>query len=246
LFIARGDLGVDSPRDFTGRKIGLVGSVVGANQIAAVLRQYGVRERSWQTIAISSERLRAILKSKEIDVFAYAGHILDPAITGTVSAIVESGRAPTFITIELAEAFVQRNPLYETAEIPAGTFGGDPPQPPEAITTVSFAHYLVAAREVSEQLVGEITRRLFESRPQLVEAVPEASTIAAPSIEKDAKLPAHPGALAYFNNSERTFFERYGDWFYIAAMVGSVLVSIGAGVASYLRAARKRQSLSDG
>jgi hypothetical protein len=239
--IARGGTNINTPVDLAGHNIGLVGPDIDARQIAEIFNQYEFRAGAWRTVPLALERLAAALNSREIDAVAVAGPATGRAMAEAVNAVSEGGKDPVFISIELAEAFVQRHPLYETAEIVAGTFRGNPPQPAENVTTISFAHYLLAASRVSDQAVAVLTRRLFEARPALAQKFPTASLIAAPSTDKDAALPAHPGALAYFNDGEKTFFDRYGDWVYILAMAGSLVVSLGVGFTNYFGSARLRR-----
>ena len=55
--------------------------------------------------------------------------------------------------------------------------------------------------------------------------MPGASHIEKPDTDKDAALPAHPGAAAYIDGTERTFLERYSDCFWGALLVLSGLGS---------------------
>jgi len=241
IFLAPADSKIESVPNISGHTLGLVGPDVDPKQIAAVLRQYDVDDGSWRTTRVETEGVAAALKEGQIDLVAVAGSARSPLLGAVVGAFAEGAKIPLFIPIELAEAFVQRNPYYESTEIAAGTFQGNPPLPPDNVTTVSFAHYLIARRDVSEQSVSELTRRLFEARLRLAQSAPDALALATPSTEKDAPLPAHPGALAYFNDSEKTFFDRYGDWIYILAMIGSLLLSVVVGLANYHGSGRLRQ-----
>ncbi len=45
-------------------------------------------------------------------------------------------------------------------------------------------------------------------------------------------MPTHPGAAAFLDGEEETFFDKYSDLIYIGAMIGSVLVSGVATLAS--------------
>ena len=45
-------------------------------------------------------------------------------------------------------------------------------------------------------------------------------------------LPTHPGAAAFLDGEEQSFFDKYSDLIYIGAMVGSILVSGFATLAS--------------
>ena len=64
-----------------------------------------------------------------------------------------------------------------------------------------------------------------------------ASRMEAPSTDRDAALPVHPGAAAWLDGEEETFLEKYSDFIYIGAMVLSVLASAAAALASRLTAA---------
>src|SRR5205823_9178817 len=72
-------------------------------------------------------------------------------------------------------------------------------------------------------------------------AVPVAYRIEAPPADKGAALPVHPGALAFLNDEEKSFFDQFADLFYIGAMCLSVL---GTALAAAL-ARLKRQSAPD-
>ena len=67
---------------------------------------------------------------------------------------------------------------------------------------------------------------------------PTARLVMAASTDKDAAVPAHPGAAAYYNGEEKNFFERYGD----ALFYGPMLLSlVGTAVlASYRYLTRDR------
>jgi hypothetical protein len=66
-------------------------------------------------------------------------------------------------------------------------------------------------------------------RPAIAARVPIANRIEAPPADKGAALPVHPGALAFLDDEEESFFEKYSDAFYIGAMCLSVL---GTGLAA--------------
>src|SRR5215203_7453937 len=73
------------------------------------------------------------------------------------------------------------------------------------------------------------TLSLHDALPISAE-VPLANRIEAPDTSKSSSLPVHPGASAYYEGEVQTFFERYGDWFYLVVMVGSIVGSAIAGV----------------
>ncbi len=56
----------------------------------------------------------------------------------------------------------------------------------------------------------------------------------APSTDKDAYIPIHPGAAAYFDGSVKTFFDKYGDQIFYGSMLLGTLTSIMAGAWSFM------------
>ena len=70
-------------------------------------------------------------------------------------------------------------------------------------------------------------------RQQLARELPNAPKIEKPDTDKDAALPAHEGAAAYFDGNERTFLERYTDYIWGIILVLSGLGSVGAWLKHY-------------
>jgi hypothetical protein len=72
-------------------------------------------------------------------------------------------------------------------------------------------------------------------RPALAREDPAASKIQKPDTDKDAAIPAHPGAAAYIDGNERTFLDRYSDYFWGAILLFSVLGSGAAWLRHYMK-----------
>ena len=82
------------------------------------------------------------------------------------------------------------------------------------------------------------------SRQGLARELPGAANIAPPDTDKDAALPAHRGAAAYIDGTERTFLEKYSDYLWGAILLLSGLGSAGAWFRSYLKRDEKAQSIA--
>ena len=114
-------------------------------------------------------------------------------------------------------------------------FGGAPARPQNVIKTISFAHHIVARDSLSEVTVANLTRQIFAIRQEVATDFPLAAKIETPDTDKDADLPAHPGAAAYVDGEEKSFMDRYSDYIWWALMGLSALGSLGAWFASYLK-----------
>jgi hypothetical protein len=74
-------------------------------------------------------------------------------------------------------------------------------------------------------------------RRALAERAPFADYMEAAVTEKGSPFVLHPGATAYYQDTEKSFMDQYGDWFYIMAMV---LGGIGSAVATLVSSFQAR------
>jgi hypothetical protein len=184
----------------------------------------------------STAQIAEMARDVTIEAYMAVGP-LDSKITS--DAIAQTARTrgePKFLPIDVSEAIAQRHPLYESEEIPGSSFNSSPARPDDKIETVSVNHLIVAPHGLSESSVGTFTRQLFAVRQSLARELHSATKIEKPDTDKDAALPAHPGAAAYIDGTERTFLEKYSDYMWGALLLIS---GIGSGLA-WLRHYLKR------
>ena len=101
----------------------------------------------------------------------------------------------------------------------------------------------MASRDLEDYVVSDFTRRLFTLRMALSLATSHAEHIEKPDTDNESVLPLHPGAAAYFDGNEKSFLDRYDDWFYLGAMGVSGLVSGLAALIASARAWMRRSTL---
>jgi TRAP transporter TAXI family solute receptor len=223
--------------DLAGQRIGVVGrGRENVHVLEAILRHYGVDPNGLQVVPVEPDEVSQTVSERKVDVLFLAAPLESKEMTDAVMTIWHEGRAPTFVPISEAEALAQRLPVYEAGETLAGAFGGNPPQPPKSVATIAFSHYLVAASTVSEGTIGELAKLLLNVRPRISGAFATANHIKAPDTDKDSAVRVHPGAAAYFDGEQKTFLERYSDFFYLGVMFASILASAAAAIAGYGRA----------
>jgi hypothetical protein len=71
-------------------------------------------------------------------------------------------------------------------------------------------------------------------RRDLVGEQPLLSGIAAPDTDPDAYLSVHPGAAAYYNGTQQSFMDRYGNAIYLTPMVLGAMASAFAAAWRFL------------
>ena len=80
-------------------------------------------------------------------------------------------------------------------------------------------------------------------RQSLGSEYPVLAEIEKPDTDRDAAVPAHPGAAAFLDNNQKTFFDKYSDYLYFGLILISGLGSGLAWLASYFRADNRVKSL---
>jgi TRAP transporter TAXI family solute receptor len=230
--------------DLPGHRIGIIGTTqANVTLLHVILSESGIAPDKVAVVQFATSQIGAMVHDPTIDAFMAVGP-LDSKIT--IEAIATTARdrgEPVFLPIEVSEAIAKRHPLYESEEIPGSTFSSAPARPDDKIETVSVNHLIVARRSLSETAVGAFTRQLFAIRQSLAKEVPAAANIETPNTDKDAPLPAHRGAAAYIDGTERTFLEKYSDYMWGAILLLSGLGSAGAWFRSYLKRDEKAHTI---
>jgi len=222
--------------DLSGKRVGVVsGNEATTGLLELVLSHYGVPRDKVTISSIDPRDIPAAISNHQVDVLFVAGAATSPAISSVIAAATANGAAPNFIEIDQADGIAKRNPAFDSIDIDAGTFGGTPPTPDDSLKTLSFAQYLVARKSVSDSVIATLAKTIYSSRQALAAAVPGEIKIEAPSTDKDADAVVHPGALTYLNDSQQSFFDKYGDEIFYGMLIFPVFGSALAGMASYLR-----------
>ena len=219
-----------------GHRVGVIGRTpANVNLLKVILQQYGVDPGKVEIVQFPTNEAVDAIRNQKADAYLTAGPVNSKITTEAIAASTRDGGAPTFLAIDSAEAIAQNHPVYEASEIPAGAFGGSPDRPDDEIKTISFAHHIVARKDLSDTTVSAFTRQLFAIRQSVMSEFPLAAKIETPDTDKDAAIPVHPGAAAFVDGEEKTFLDRYSDYIWWGLMLLSATGSAGAWFAGYLK-----------
>jgi TRAP transporter TAXI family solute receptor len=219
-----------------GKRLGVIGRTpANVDLLKVILQQYGVDPNKVEVAQFPATEAADAIRSQRADAWLAAGPVNSKITTEAIAASTRDGRSPTFLPIDSAEAIAQNHPMYESAEIPAGAFGGSPDRPEDEIKTISFSHHIVARKDLSETTIAALTRQLFAVRQTVLAEFPLAAKIETPDTDKDAFIPVHPGAAAFVDGEEKTFLDRYSDYIWWGLMALSAMGSLGAWFAGYLK-----------
>ncbi|MGY3453772.1 TAXI family TRAP transporter solute-binding subunit [Bradyrhizobium sp. USDA 4353] len=233
---------IKSMADLAGRRLGVVGiSQVNVALLRVVLGESGVNPDKVAIVQFGANQIAEMTADATLDAFAMVGALNDKTIADAIAATARRRGEPRFLAVDVSEAIAERHPLYESEEIPTGAFATKPQRPDDKVETVGINQLIIANAALPEETAGAFARLLFTSKAQLAKTVPGAARIQKPDTDKDAALPAHPGAAAYIDNNERSFLDKYSDYLW-----GGVLILSGLGsAAAWLRHFVKRGERQD-
>jgi len=227
-----------------GRRVGIVtGNEATDDLLNVVLDHYGVPRAKVTLSEVDPKNVAGAIKNNQVDVLFVAGPATGTAISEVVKAATQNGDAPAFLAIDQADGIAKRNPVFDSVDVDAGTFGGNPPTPDDSLKSLTFGQYLVAQKSYGDSTIASLSKFIYSSRQALAAALPGEIKISAPSTDKDADVVVHPGTLAYLSDSQQSFFDKYGDDIFYGMLIFPVFGSAIAGLASYLRSDTRTRRL---
>jgi len=222
--------------DLEGHRIGVLGRTpININLLKVILSESGLNPDKVAVSRFSTSQITDMVRDPSIDAFMTVGPLDSKITTDAITTTARLRGEPAFIPIDVSETIAHKHPLYESEEIPGSSFTSAPARPEDTVDTVSVNHLIVAPKSLSDTAVGAFTRALFQVRPALARDDPAALKIQKPDTDKDSAIPAHPGAAAYIDGTERTFLDKYSDYFWGAILLLSVLGSGAAWLRHYVK-----------
>ena len=184
--------GIKEVSDLKGKRVGVgapgSGTEVNARQI---LKAHGITYDDIKADYLSYAEAVEQMKNGAVDAaFLTSGlpnsTIMDLSTTQDVKIIP--------IRKESVEKLAEEYPFYASEVIPAGTYDNE-----EDVETAAVQTLLVTRADLSDDLVYDITKTIFENLDALRETHSAANSIKLETVKKGMPIPLHPGAEKYFN-----------------------------------------------
>ncbi|MGB9920045.1 MAG: TAXI family TRAP transporter solute-binding subunit [Moorellales bacterium] len=183
---------INSVYDLKGKRVS-VGAPGSGTEVMSrqVLEALGITYNDFTVHRLSFTENTEALRDNVIDVGIWSvgpptSSIMDLATTHKIKLI---GLAKEDI-----EKVIAKHPYYYPMELPAGTYQGvDSP-----VAGVSVWNACVVSPELSEEMVYNIAKAVFEHVNELIAVYPGAKWTTPESTVKYATAPLHPGVVKYF------------------------------------------------
>jgi len=230
--------------DLAGHKVGIIGRTpASAALLRVILSAAGVGADKVAVTQFGTDQFEELARDPTLDAFMAVGPLDSKITSDAIAATARARGEPKFLAIDASEAIALKSPRYESEEIPPSVFNADPAWPDDKVETVSVSHLIVARKALSETTVAAFFRQLFALRQAVARQVPGAAHITKPDTE-NAELPVHRGAAAVIDGTERTFLDRYGDYFWFALLLVSGIGSAGAWLRHYFNRDEREENTS--
>jgi TRAP transporter TAXI family solute receptor len=237
---------IKSLDDLEGHRVGIIGRTqANVALLHVILTESGVAADKVADTQFGTSEIEKLASDPTLDAYMAVGPLDSKITADALAATARSRGEPKFLPIDVSDAIALKHPLYESEEIPGSVFNSKPAWPDDKVDTISVNHLIVARKALSETTVAALARQLFSIRQSLAAQVPNATHIKKPDTDKDAELPVHRGAAAYIDGNERTFLDRYSDYFWFAILVFSGLGSAGAWLRHFLKRDESEQDTVD-
>jgi TRAP-type uncharacterized transport system substrate-binding protein len=234
LIIAPPGSSIDSIGKLKGRVVGVLGGDANSKIVDVLSKEYGLdRAKVFKDIALPDAR-RAV-QSKEVNALLVVIPLAEKYLALVRDIFAQGSKAlPVLLPIESAGAIAQAENAYESFEVPKGTLRGSPPVPDDDLTTLRASLYLIAHKKLGNDLITSLTQTIMHVRRELLVEQPIFAQITAPSTDADAYLPLHPGAAAFYNGTQQSFMDEYGNWIYLTPMALGGIATVFAAAWKFL------------
>ena len=217
--------------------VGVVGGEMNRKVVSILTDEYDLGRANVTFRHLAMAETRRALDAKEVRAILVVVPLADKYLTLLRGLFPQNPKsAPVLIPIEAAGAIAEKHRAYESFDVPKGTLRGSPPVPSDDMTTLRVSYYVVAKKQLDNDLVGELTEALMNARRDLLGELPMLGQMSAAPTDADAYLPAHPGAAAFYNGTQVSFLDKWGNAIFLAPMIFGALVSVMAAAWKFLRA----------
>jgi TRAP-type uncharacterized transport system substrate-binding protein len=217
--------------------VGVVGGETNRRIVGVLTDEYDLSRAGVTFKDIAPPEARRALESRQVRAMLVVVPLAEKYLSLVRGLFNQNAKAaPVLIPIESAGAIAEKERAYESFDVPKGTLRGAPPIPSDDLTTLRVTFYLIAKKKLDNDLVTDLTQALMNARRDLLGELPMLAQMSAPDTDADAYLPVHSGAAAYYNGTQQSFLDKWGNAIFLTPMILGGLVSVLAAAWKFVRA----------
>jgi TRAP transporter TAXI family solute receptor len=218
-----------------GKTVGVVGGEVNHRIVEVLTREYDLARAKVRFKDLAVTEARQALQSRQVHALLMVLPISDKYLALVRGLFpINAKKHMGLIAIGSAGAIANIARAYESYDVPKGTLRGAPAIPDEDLTTLRVPYYLVANKKLDDDDMTALTKAIMDTRRELVGEFPVLAQLTAPSTEKDAHIPIHPGAAAFYDGTQQDILDKYSNALYYGPMLLGGLASLLAGLWKFL------------
>ena len=227
LILTPGSSGISDIAQLKGKTVGVLGMDANKRMLDAVVNEYELDHAKTTFKDIAFADVRDAIRNRHIQALIVVTPMTARYIGFLRNFFGNFAQAKVqLLGVDAAGAIADVDHAYESWDLPKGSLRGSPALPDDDLTTLRVPYYLVAQPSLSDAVVNDLAKSIMTARRGLVGEYPILAQIASPSTDKDAYIPIHPGAAAYYDGDDTSFMDKYGDYFWYASAVMGGLTSI--------------------
>ena len=183
---------IKSIADLKGKKVGVgaPGSGTEAN-FRQLLDAYGMKKEDINVQFLSFSESAEAYKDKHIDAFIVTAGIPN---AGIMDVATQNEIRILNIPADVAAKLAQKYPFLAAVKVPANTYKGQTAE----VSTVAVNAVLIAGNSLSEAMVYNLTKALFENQVELASAHAKGKELNIKTAVTGVSIPFHPGAVKYY------------------------------------------------
>ena len=183
---------IKSIADLKGKKVGVgaPGSGTEAN-FRQLLDAYGMKKEDVNAQFLSFSESAEAYKDKHIDAFIVTAGIPN---AGIMDVATQNEIRILNIPADVAAKLTQKYPFLAAVKVPANTYKGQTAE----VSTVAVNAVLICGSSLSEAMVYNLTKALFENQADLASAHAKGKELSLQYAVKGVSIPYHPGAVKYY------------------------------------------------
>lgn len=188
--VASKESGIKTLADLKGKRLSVGAPKSGTELNArAILAAAGIKyENLGKVEYLPFSESVELIKNRQLDA------TLQSAGLG-VASIKDLANSVEIVVVEIpADVVTKAGPPFQAGVIPANTYQGQAAN----VNAALVQNYLVTRSDLSEEVVYQMTKAIYDNIPELIAAHAAARAIKLDTAGKDSPVPLHPGALKYF------------------------------------------------